>query len=376
MDLKIQLITSEIFEWGIYGGYGNHTRRLGQELVKRGVDVEVVISRGTPQFPPVDTVTDLDGMKVKVVPCRITRVLHKRMYETDADIIHSECSPYDTTLSFTYNPKPKKMITVQDIRTPEEIRTIGADEYPIGKGTKRILYEWAFEQGYRYWMHHADLVTAQAELLKPKMQEIYGVKPWKVLTIPNFIDVPKGNMEKSPNPTVAWIGRLDPIKHFEYCIEMARRLPHVEFYALGKGHKPELDMQYRKTVMQEQSNGRLLNLHMVGFADDVLKHEILSKSWVLLNTSVYEALPVTFLEAIAHKNAICAFVDPDHYASMFGAQSYNVDDMERALKYLMNGDRWKQKGESGYAHALRFHDTPKCIDSHLSIYRGLLDNDA
>jgi hypothetical protein len=43
--MKILLVTSEFFAWGVYGGYGSFARKLGGELVKHGVEVDVIVQK-------------------------------------------------------------------------------------------------------------------------------------------------------------------------------------------------------------------------------------------------------------------------------------------------------------------------------------------
>ncbi len=53
------------------------------------------------------------------------------------------------------------------------------------------------------------------------------------------------------------------------------------------------------------------NLRLTGFVTEEEKSRILASSWALMNTSVREALPVSFLEALAHKTPIISGEDPD-----------------------------------------------------------------
>lgn len=68
----------------------------------------------------------------------------------------------------------------------------------------------------------------------------------------------------------------------------------------------------------------------------------LRESWVLVNTSVCECLPVSFLEAAAHSCAILSPHDPDGFATRFGN---NVVDGGYAsgLRWLLEGN-WSEAG--------------------------------
>ena len=60
------------------------------------------------------------------------------------------------------------------------------------------------------------------------------------------------------------------------------------------------------------------NLELAGFKVGFEKDKILEKSWILVNTSVSEGLPVSFLEAAAHHCAILSPNDPDGFTRNFG----------------------------------------------------------
>jgi glycosyltransferase involved in cell wall biosynthesis len=105
------------------------------------------------------------------------------------------------------------------------------------------------------------------------------------------------------------------------------------------------------------------------------KLEVLNKSWVLVNTSVSECLPVSFLEAAAHGCAILSFHDPDGFASHFG-QHVRDGDLESGLRALLKGDSWREKGEAGRAYVSEVHEVSAVTDKHIEAYRALLGREA
>ncbi len=91
-----------------------------------------------------------------------------------------------------------------------------------------------------------------------------------------------------------------------------------------------------------------------------------------MNTSVRECLPVSFLEAAAHGCAILSFVDPDGFASNFGHHVKDTD-LESGLRWLLEGDRWRELGERGRAYVAEVHGRKRVIDLHLGAYQALLE---
>jgi len=62
--VKVLLVADEFFAWGVYGGFGAFTRKLGKELVKRGVEVEANIQHISKLQQPVGETEITDGVKV------------------------------------------------------------------------------------------------------------------------------------------------------------------------------------------------------------------------------------------------------------------------------------------------------------------------
>jgi glycosyltransferase involved in cell wall biosynthesis len=102
------------------------------------------------------------------------------------------------------------------------------------------------------------------------------------------------------------------------------------------------------------------------------KSRILEESWALVNTSIREALPVSFLEALAHETPIISGLDPDGLTSRFG---YLVADDEYAdglRRMLADGGR-RERGMLGRGYAEEVHEIGKVVEMHLEIYEGLLE---
>ena len=116
------------------------------------------------------------------------------------------------------------------------------------------------------------------------------------------------------------------------------------------------------------------NLVMTGFVSEEEKSRILEKSWILVNTSWRECLPVSYLEACAHKCAILSHENPDDFAKNFGywAKIGNLEDFEKGLRWLLEEDRWKQLGEKGYEYVKRVHEFDKVIEEHIKVYKEMV----
>ncbi len=117
------------------------------------------------------------------------------------------------------------------------------------------------------------------------------------------------------------------------------------------------------------------NLDLVDFVDqfdsDGLSRH-LSRSWILINTAAREGLPITFIEASAHRCAILSAVDPDGFTSRFGHQVTD-GDFAAGLRSLLENDQWRARGERGRAYVADTYETSRAVDRHMAAYRAVAD---
>jgi glycosyltransferase involved in cell wall biosynthesis len=176
-----------------------------------------------------------------------------------------------------------------------------------------------------------------------------------VHSLPNIINS-VDMISKSVQPTVAFLGRLDPVKRPWLFAALAERLPHVEFMFMGQSH-------FRGPGSWEPCN-LPANVRLLGHVNEVEKRELLSKAWLLVNTSIHEGLAVSFLEALACETPILACVDPEGIVSRFGAfiGNYPGTGLEAVpvlrsaiLELLSDSERRARLGAEGRAWVSATH---------------------
>jgi glycosyltransferase involved in cell wall biosynthesis len=193
----------------------------------------------------------------------------------------------------------------------------------------------------------------------------------QVVFLPNIEKIPSelSWSKKAKRPTICFVGRLDVRKRPELVFELAAQLPDYDFIIVGKAEEVE-----RQRDLEAQAL-RYKNIQMVGFLDkfsDELR-DIYQRSWILLNTSAREGLPLTFVEAAAYGCAIVSYVNPDSFASTFGYWAKN-GDYEFGLKYLVENDHWRQSGQKGYEYVKETYSQKAATEEHLKIYKQLLSD--
>jgi glycosyltransferase involved in cell wall biosynthesis len=208
------------------------------------------------------------------------------------------------------------ILWARDPRPPEDVARVSTLEIPGSPGIEpqgvSPIDCTSFSRVVRTarWWRRKVLVATTTPYLRAKVPDTYGIAPREIFTLPNIIDVPSGPVRKSVSPTVVFLGRLDPYKRPWIAAELARHFPEVTFLLLGQTH-------FRGPGSWAPTN-LPSNVRLLGHTDGAEKEAALAAAWVLVNTSIHEGLPVSFLEALACETPILSCQNPEDVASRFG----------------------------------------------------------
>jgi glycosyltransferase involved in cell wall biosynthesis len=215
-------------------------------------------------------------------------------------------------------------------------------------------------------VRRADEVFCPAFFLREKVKRMYRL-PGMPRVLPNLIHVPETVPPKSSTPTFTYVSRWDKRKRPWLFLELAHSFPEYRFVAVGRGSASaeagfdrDLKRQYRDVP----------NLEITGFVNRFTEPErmgrILSETWVFVSTAAREGLPLTFLEAAAHGCSILSVVDPDGFASRFGAVVQDDNFLAAARKLL--SDAPLERGRAAHAYVKDLYEEGKALKAHTDIY--------
>jgi glycosyltransferase involved in cell wall biosynthesis len=360
--MKVCLTCIEFFGDSIYGGFGRSTRFIGAELAKRGISVSIVVPRRAPDRPDR---YELDGMAVhQFTPHRLDKAV-KILRAINADVYHSQDTSILTFLARIAAPKAAHILTFRDPMNRHDwaIETAHVGMHPIGWS----LYRWFITNPLVAWaVRSMDARYCAAEFVIPKTQTLYLLpEPPEFLASP--VHMPATTV-KAERPTVCFVGRWEGRKRVELFFDLARQNPGVDFIALGNNRDETKDK-----ILREQCRS-IPNLQLPGVLDQFSNPEwgrIMSRSWVLVNTSLREGLPTTFVEAAAHGTAILSHTDPDSFATRFG-HCADEGHLNEGLAWLLTDERWRRLGEAGREWVAEHFATDRAIDAHLKAYASAI----
>ena len=359
--MRICLIAVEIFAWGKYGGFGRATRLIGRELARRGHEVFAVVPRRKGQ----QAVEQLDGITVLAFSPWRPWEAAALLAQCNADVYHS-CEPsLATHYAVRTMPHKRHMVTFRDPRT---VYDWWMELVLPSLNRAQVLHNFLYENN---WLVHRavsdmDAVYTIGRMLVPKVKSMYRLR-CEPAFLPTPVAVPE-RVEKAARPTVCYMARLDRRKRPRLFLDLARKFPHVRFIVAGKSRNAGWEAALRRDY------AGLPNVDFAGFVDqfnDPRHGAILGQSWILVNTATREALPNSFIEAMAHGCAILSGVNPDGIAERFGYHAER-DDFSNGLAWLLAEDRWRARGQAAESHIQQVFEINRAMDQHLRAYEASL----
>jgi len=221
-------------------------------------------------------------------------------------------------------PRVPLVLYIRDPRSLEEWRTIGTvpQEAPANwRADVRQLEGIAAQQmeslkRIRRWSRRTGrkiIFATNAQCLVERARRKFELPDLQPHYLPNPIPQPTvPSITWQAAPMLLFLGRLDPQKRPWVIYALARRLPQVTFVLAGEARYPQLVEPLIAPYCDPP------NVHRVGLVDGDAKDALLRQCWALINTSIHEGLPVSFLEAFSYGKCVVSGLDPDGLVTRFG----------------------------------------------------------
>ena len=157
---------------------------------------------------------------------------------------------------------------------------------------------------YRRGLAAVDRIVAQNETQRASCRAIHGRE---AVVIPSCYQPPENKDSSKIADRVLWVGMLHENKRPELFLELAARLPQRRFVMIGGPREGSRAFFERIRARAEA----LPNLELTGFLPLAQVEPWFDRARVLVNTSTYEGMPNTFLQAWARGVPTVATVDVD-----------------------------------------------------------------
>lgn len=178
--------------------------------------------------------------------------------------------------------------------------------------------------------------------------------------IPSTYELPSGR-GPAPGELVLWVGMVHANKRPELLLEVAKRLPHRRFALIG-GPRAGADAYYQEVRARASA---LPNVEMTGFLPLAEAEAWFDRARVLVNTSEYEGMPNTFLQAWARGVPAVATVDVGAPVQLVAA---DADGLAQAVERAF---REPELGRRSLEYFRRVHSPAAALERYDRLFAEL-----
>lgn len=344
--VKVGLLVEEFYDkdLGGYGGYGMIAREyIAKYIPDSEIEIEVII--GTNNKKEIKTI-ERDGVKINYLPKNwssklgidfIYKNIASKFFKDKKFDIYLSIEMSKIALEVMKIEKTKKLILwIQDPRPNydwEEIKSVPrSNEFD-----SYLNYYSKWENKIQDLLLKLDkenrlILISQGYFLEKKAKDLYKLpKDKKIQYFPNPVEIEKSFNIYEKKDSIIFLGRLTAVKRPWIYFELAKRNPKYIFYVCGQGK--EID-----DIIKKYENVK--NLKFMGHVSGYKKDLLLKESKVLVNTSIHEAIPVSFLEGISYGCKILSCQNPDNITrdngyftgTILGEGLDKIEEFEKGLK--------------------------------------------
>jgi len=220
----------------------------------------------------------------------------------------------------------------------------------------------------RYGVKNADLIIAQTEYQRSILKKSFNRD---CVIIPNGHPIPDPPFKKSFPPIVLWIGNIKPLKRLELFLDVVSSLQDTNAVFLFVGRFP--NKKYQRNLYFRARN--IKNVKYLGELSLKKTNALVSKASVLVNTSIREGFPNTFIQAWMRETPVVSLsIDPDNVMEKFkiGFCSKTFNQLVKDVRILVeNKEKLRIIGKRARQYAIKNHDIKLIGEKYLNIFEKL-----
>lgn len=209
------------------------------------------------------------------------------------------------------------------------------------KFSKTVLFDYVEKKFAEYGMKNTNYIIAQTEYQNELLKKNY--RRSCDIILPNFHPNPEEKTERKMPVRVVWVSNIKRFKQPEMYVNLAdmfRNDSKVEFVMIGRSglHK-----------FQQTFNEKINKLKQFNYKGELPIEEvnrILAESHILINTSLYEGFPNTFIQAWMRKVPVISLnVDPDDIIkdNKIGFHSNTFEQLVTDTKTLIENNKLREE---------------------------------
>ena len=280
------------------GGAETFTERTSQVLTEQGHAV-TIFTASFPGSSPRTRHGDVDvvrrGSKFSVYLHGMWHVLrHGRDYDVVLDVQNGV-------------PFWSPLVT----RTPviNVVHHVHRDQWHAVFSGALARLGWILESRVAPWVYRRSRYVTVSKSTRDELEEL-GVDAGRVDLVYSGNDRPVdlgryAALERTDEPSILFLGRLVPHKHVEQAVDIlaarAESHPDLQLHVVGGGYWEA------EIAKHAQAAGVADRVHLHGFVDEPVKHELLARAWAVVMPSYKEGWGLTIVEAGLHGTPAVAY---------------------------------------------------------------------
>lgn len=374
----------------ILGGAGTYAETLVNGLRRRGVDV-FVITRGNghnenQRVFRVPTSDSIYWRRLFFMKFAVT-LFHKLNDRYKFDLVH-----FNEPHVILGKPKIPTVCTLHSTQVNEiKLKLASAEMLKTKVDIKDLVLKGSIGSIFDFFTAHAvDEIICPSSNLAALIRSYCFVDERRTHVIPNGIDLELFNPAKYEDASsylkefgleggnyVLFVGRLSVLKGVQYAIEafkgISKENPILKMVIVGRGDFEE--------SLRNLARGTR-NIVFIGFVDSLkVKRILYENSLLVVVPSLYEALPMVVLEAMACGKALVAsnvggipqlVIDGKNG---FLAKPGDSQDIERLVSILCEDRRLRESmGALGREMIEKEFNVDQMVDRTLRVYESLLQS--
>ncbi len=330
--LQVGFLVEEFFHKDLrgFGGFGMTVKYLTDHFNTNGHSLKGDVFLTSWMNVPAPQIKRYHNADVILVPksmdnyvfnfIRYSKIIYSRNIEAFISVDHYPSYEYQL-YGFPNIPWIVWLKDPRDNLEWEKIATVSLEVKVMGKQGLADLLRMAKHQHdsintvieYSKRFNRKMFFATEAFSLVDIARRLYDLPQINPVLLPKPVPMPaleRANF--SQKPSFLFLGRIDPIKRPWIYFELAKLFPQADFYVAGDSHFKDI----MAPVMAGYKD--LPNLKLLGMVIEQAKHNVLNNIWATINTSVHEAVPVSFLETFAYGKPVISCQNPDNMTGRFG----------------------------------------------------------
>ena len=236
---------------------------------------------------------------------------------------------------------------------------------------KSLFFQILDSKIFEYGIKKVDFIIGQISSQDQLLQKNYRRKCDTIL--PNIHPLPECKIEKRGPIKVVWITNIKSLKQPDIFLKLAKKFEsysEIEFIMIGREpSNPKFNALMREIKQQK-------NLYYLEELPIIEVNKFLCNSHILVNTSIYEGFPNTFIQAWMREVPVVSLnVDPDDVIKKnnIGFHSKTFEQMVKDVRFLIkHSEIRKEMGKRAREYAVREHDINKIIPKYIDVFENLL----